>query len=207
MLGRGVKIAFTLGVVVYWHFVRCNLIRLNLVIDQRLSAVSLITRPHGTFTLRQPLGPFNSDISEPTGSFKYDQPEEGRPNGEEMAEESGGASDEMGFGSCHKKLTQKGHFVVYAIDGRRFVVPLAYLNSAVFKELFRVSESEFGMPKNGPITLPCNGVFLEYVMSVIGRQKASQYLEKALLLSISAGRCKADLFHEQVQNARFFKNN
>ncbi|XP_068645245.1 auxin-responsive protein SAUR66-like [Aristolochia californica] len=109
------------------------------------------------------------------------------------------AEDEMGLRSRRERATQKGRFVVYAIDGRRFAVPLAYLNSAVFRELFRVSESEFGLPGSGPITLPCSGIFLEYVLSVIGR-RVYQSLEKALLLSVSTGSCTAAFFHDQAQN-------
>ncbi|KAL5984138.1 hypothetical protein ACLOJK_018240, partial [Asimina triloba] len=45
----------------------------------------------------------------------------------------------------------KGHFIIYTTDGRRFAVSLAYHNSPIFQELFRLSEDEFGLPSNGPI--------------------------------------------------------
>ncbi|RVW50953.1 Auxin-responsive protein SAUR66 [Vitis vinifera] len=52
------------------------------------------------------------------------------------------------------RLADKGHFVVYSMDKRRFMVPLAYLSSSIFIELLRMSEEEFGLPGDGPITLP-----------------------------------------------------
>ncbi|KAD4982154.1 hypothetical protein E3N88_18825 [Mikania micrantha] len=54
---------------------------------------------------------------------------------------------------CNEKMANKGHFVVYTIDKNRFVIPLSYLNTNIFKELLRMSEDEFGLPSNGPITL------------------------------------------------------
>ncbi|MBA0836830.1 hypothetical protein Goarm_009024, partial [Gossypium armourianum] len=69
-----------------------------------------------------------------------------------------------GFGrrtiSINRKPARAGHFVVYSSDKRRFVVPLAYLRTKVFQELLRLSEEEFGMPKDGPITLPCDAAVL-----------------------------------------------
>ncbi|KAK8297535.1 hypothetical protein V6Z11_D05G192000, partial [Gossypium hirsutum] len=76
-----------------------------------------------------------------------------------------------GFGrrtiSINRKPARAGHFVVYSSDKRRFVVPLAYLRTKVFQELLRLSEEEFGMPKDGPITLPCDAAVLEYVLSLL----------------------------------------
>ena len=52
-------------------------------------------------------------------------------------------------------VADKGHFVVYTTDKRRFVVPLMYLNNEIFRELLKMSEDEFELPNDGPITLPC----------------------------------------------------
>nr|DAD46608.1 TPA_asm: hypothetical protein HUJ06_016545 [Nelumbo nucifera] len=60
----------------------------------------------------------------------------------------------------------KGHFVVYTADNGRFVIPLAYLSNPIFIELLRISEEEFGLPSDGPITLPCDAVFVEYIISI-----------------------------------------
>ncbi|KAE8656474.1 indole-3-acetic acid-induced protein ARG7-like [Hibiscus syriacus] len=76
------------------------------------------------------------------------------------------------------KLARAYHFVVYYVEEGRFVVPLAYLRTRVFKELFRLLEEEFGSPKDGPITLPCDAVILEYVISLVERRN-TEMLEKA----------------------------
>ncbi|EEF52826.1 auxin-responsive protein SAUR64-like [Ricinus communis] len=65
------------------------------------------------------------------------------------------------------QVSQKGHFVVYSNDNKRFVVPLQYLNHDIFKELLKMSEEEFGLPGSGPIIFPCDGVFVEYVLSLV----------------------------------------
>lgn len=86
------------------------------------------------------------------------------------------------------RLADRGHFVVYSADKKRFVVPLAYLRSKIFKELFRMSEEEFGIPRDGPLTLPCDAAFMEYVVSVV-QKSISFELEKALLESL--GSCQS----------------
>ncbi|GLT94485.1 hypothetical protein SLE2022_122230 [Rubroshorea leprosula] len=63
----------------------------------------------------------------------------------------------------------KGHFVVYTMDERRFLFPLAYLRTNIFLELFRLSEEEFGLPRDGPITLPCDAASMEKVVSLVRR--------------------------------------
>ncbi|PWA53582.1 small auxin-up RNA [Artemisia annua] len=80
-------------------------------------------------------------------------------------------------------VTNKGHFVVYAADQSRFVMPLHYLNSTIFMELLRISEDEFGLPRNGPITLPCDSMLMNYLVNVLERG-LSDDLEKALLAFI-----------------------
>lgn len=87
-------------------------------------------------------------------------------------------------GMSHSRLPHKGHFVVYSADKRRFVVPLTYLNCTVFRELLRMSEEEFGLPKDGPITLPCDSASMEYIVSVVKREVSD--VEMALVLSILA---------------------
>ncbi|KAK8625236.1 hypothetical protein V6N13_090116 [Hibiscus sabdariffa] len=43
----------------------------------------------------------------------------------------------------------KGHFVVYSVDQKRFVLPLEYLKTKIVMELFNLAEEEFGLPGNG----------------------------------------------------------
>ncbi|XP_042400401.1 auxin-responsive protein SAUR64-like [Zingiber officinale] len=85
-------------------------------------------------------------------------------------------------------VAEKGHFVVYSMDDARFVVPLSFLKSCIFQELLKVSAEEFGLPGEGPITLACSGVFMEYVVSLLKRS-VSRDVELALLASIDSSRC------------------
>ncbi|KAJ0077643.1 auxin-responsive protein SAUR64-like [Pistacia vera] len=70
-------------------------------------------------------------------------------------------------------VADKGHFVVYTTDEKRFMVLLEYLSQNVFIELWRMSEEEFGLPTHRAITLPCDSSLLEYVISLVqGRMPA-----------------------------------
>lgn len=110
------------------------------------------------------------------------------------------ADGPLDLGGCRKSKPDKGHFVVYTADGRRFVVPLAYLSTPIFIQLLEMSEEEFGLPGNGPITLPCDAVFMDYVVSLVGRC-ACKEVEKALLVSIAAGRCStSSVLHQTDRN-------
>ncbi|RVX12224.1 Auxin-responsive protein SAUR65 [Vitis vinifera] len=80
-------------------------------------------------------------------------------------------------------VADKGHFVVYSADRRRFVIPLVYLNNEIFRQLLQMSEEEFGVQSEGPIILPCDSVFMDYAISFIQRGVAKD-LERALIMSI-----------------------
>ncbi|XP_043714517.1 auxin-responsive protein SAUR36-like [Telopea speciosissima] len=67
--------------------------------------------------------------------------------------------------SVGRLLADKGHFAVYAEDGKRFIVPLHYLEEPIFTELLKMAETKFGFSCNRPIMLPCNGDFMEFVLS------------------------------------------
>ncbi|KAK3231208.1 hypothetical protein Dsin_003089 [Dipteronia sinensis] len=82
-------------------------------------------------------------------------------------------------------VADKGHFVVYTSDGRRFAFPISYLSNHIFQEFLRMSEEEFGLPSNGPITLPCDSIFLEYAMSLIRHCVDNHLLETLLILVIA----------------------
>ncbi|KAL5706248.1 hypothetical protein ACHQM5_024446 [Ranunculus cassubicifolius] len=84
-------------------------------------------------------------------------------------------------------IADKGHFVVYSADKKRFVVPLEYLTSTIFRELFRMSEEEYGLPGDGPIVLPCDAIFMEYVILFV-RGYVSKDIENILLESIDTSR-------------------
>ncbi|XWS14394.1 hypothetical protein CRYUN_Cryun35bG0005500 [Craigia yunnanensis] len=85
----------------------------------------------------------------------------------------------------NRKIARAGHFVVYSLDERRYVVPLAYLHTNIFKELFRLSEEEFRLPRDGPITFPCDAAVLEYVISLVQRH-VSEKMEKALFALLAS---------------------
>ena len=97
--------------------------------------------------------------------------------------------------SCIASVANKGHFVVYTADQRRFMIPLVFLSNNIFRELFRMSEEEFGLPSNGPITLPYDSVFMEYIIPLIQRGMAKD-IEKALLISIATSRCSLSSSHQ-----------
>ncbi|KAK8948238.1 hypothetical protein KSP40_PGU015548 [Platanthera guangdongensis] len=85
-------------------------------------------------------------------------------------------------------VASKGHVFVYSADKRRFKIPLTYLNNDIFRELLKMSEEEFGLPANGPVTLPFDASFLEYLLS-LHKFPIPMEVERAALVSISNCRC------------------
>ncbi|XP_009799447.1 auxin-responsive protein SAUR68-like [Nicotiana tabacum] len=96
-------------------------------------------------------------------------------------------------------IVGKGHFVVYTTDQKRFVVPLAYLQHEVIRQLFHMSEEEFGLPSDGPITLPCDALFMNYIISLI-RKGAAIDLQNALLVSVASSQCSSSLHLQELRN-------
>uniref|UniRef100_A0A0D9XGA8 Auxin-responsive protein n=1 Tax=Leersia perrieri TaxID=77586 RepID=A0A0D9XGA8_9ORYZ len=86
---------------------------------------------------------------------------------------------------CSTSVAVKGHCVMYTADGSRFKVPLVYLHTAVFSELLRLSQEEFGFTSDGRIMLPCDAAVMEYAMCLLKRN-ASVEMEKAFLSSMVA---------------------
>lgn len=80
--------------------------------------------------------------------------------------------------------------MVYNSDGSRFEVPLEYLSTAVFSELLRMSQEEFGFAggDDGRITLPCDAAVMEYAMCLL-RRDASAEVVMAFLSSIARPCC------------------
>ncbi|XP_015057822.1 auxin-responsive protein SAUR68-like [Solanum pennellii] len=93
-------------------------------------------------------------------------------------------SDADSCSTSSSSIVEKGHFVVYTADQARFIIPLAYLEIEVIRQLLKMSEEEFGLPSGGPITLPCDSVFMDYIISLIREGVTAGDLHKALLLSI-----------------------
>ncbi|KAK8625294.1 hypothetical protein V6N13_090168 [Hibiscus sabdariffa] len=93
----------------------------------------------------------------------------------------------------------KGHFVVYSVDHKRFVLPLEYLKSKIVMELFNLAEEEFGLPGNEILLMPCDANFMEYLIALI-KNKPSKEVEKALILSVSTDRCCSSYLFQQEMN-------
>ncbi|KDP29980.1 hypothetical protein JCGZ_18747 [Jatropha curcas] len=88
--------------------------------------------------------------------------------------------------SCStSSMAEKGHFVVYSTDQKRFEIPLEYLNNKMIRELFNMAEEEFGMQSNGPPTLPCDTELMLYAIDLI-KQQVTRDVENAFLMSISS---------------------
>ncbi|KAK3412535.1 hypothetical protein EUGRSUZ_I01275 [Eucalyptus grandis] len=94
-------------------------------------------------------------------------------------------------------VAQKGHFVVYTTDERRFVIPLSFLNNEIVRTLFSVSEEEFGIPCDGPITLPIDALSMEYILSLV-RRGLTKDQENALLMSFNRQSCSSSLAFNQA---------
>ncbi|KAG9131390.1 hypothetical protein Leryth_019639 [Lithospermum erythrorhizon] len=106
-----------------------------------------------------------------------------------------------GHSSKMSSIAEKGHFVAYTSDGKRYSIPIAYLQSAIFRELFKMSEEEYGISNEGPITLPCDSIFMDYLISLI-RRKTTMDVEQALILSIVASRCSSSCFMYQQETSQ-----
>lgn len=85
-------------------------------------------------------------------------------------------------------VAEKGHFVVYSAERKRFMLPLAYLKSDMFRELLKMSEDEFGLGGDGPIVLPCDAGFLECALTIL---QGSKDVERELFGSLLIRHCWA----------------
>ncbi|XP_074314635.1 auxin-responsive protein SAUR67-like [Silene latifolia] len=85
-------------------------------------------------------------------------------------------------------VAEKGHFFIYANDGKRFMIPLTYLKSDILQELFRMAEEEFGLTNEGAIILPSDSVLIEYAISMLQRHVTVDF-QKAFILSF--GECRS----------------
>lgn len=106
-----------------------------------------------------------------------------------------GGGDDGGGSSRRTSVARKGHFAAYTRDGRRFLIPIAYLDSSVFKELLRKSEEEFGLPVgDSPITLPCDATYMEHVVASLRDASLKRWNKPcaALLFPTSAASCSID---------------
>ncbi|KAI3922473.1 hypothetical protein MKX01_006162 [Papaver californicum] len=89
------------------------------------------------------------------------------------------------------RKSRKGYFVVYAKEGKRFVVPLYYLNHPIFKVLLEMAEEEFGSTVDGPLQVPCEEELMDFILALL-RNNWHLDVEKAFvsLNSTTASACK-----------------
>ncbi|XP_016556057.2 auxin-responsive protein SAUR68 [Capsicum annuum] len=106
-------------------------------------------------------------------------------------------SNADGCSTSSSYTVEKGHFVVYTIDQRRYVFPLAYLENEAIVQLPNMSEEEFGLPSGGPITLSCDSAFMDYIISLIKKGVTAGDLHKALFLSIPSCCCTSTSYLHQ----------
>ncbi|XP_021773009.1 auxin-responsive protein SAUR67-like [Chenopodium quinoa] len=104
--------------------------------------------------------------------------------------------------SWPKPAVAKGHFVIYTTDGRRFMIPLVYLQSEIVRELLKMAEEEFGLISEGPLTLPCDSTFMEYAMSILQRH-ANEDLVRAVIMSLDS--CRSSSSSSNMQQG--YNNN
>ncbi|XP_058080584.1 auxin-responsive protein SAUR36 [Magnolia sinica] len=78
-----------------------------------------------------------------------------------------------------KGKRNKGHFVVYTKEGKRFVVPLHFLNHPIFQVLLEMAEEEFGSMGHGPLKVPCENELMGYIVSLLRRNPPHE-VQKAL---------------------------
>ncbi|XWS40251.1 hypothetical protein CRYUN_Cryun18bG0124400 [Craigia yunnanensis] len=116
---------------------------------------------------------------------------------------SGTNSGDVGTNSYStSSRVEKGHFVVYSADQKRFVLPLEYFRNELVRELLILTEKEFGLPSSGPLTLPRDASFMEYVITLIKRRPTKD-VEKALFTSIASGRCSSSSVVHQSTTQQF----
>ncbi|KAG8378047.1 hypothetical protein BUALT_Bualt08G0097500 [Buddleja alternifolia] len=93
------------------------------------------------------------------------------------------------------KWRQKGHFVVYSKDNKRFLVPICFLNHPIFRVLLEMAEEEYGSTVDGPLQVPFEKEIVEYILSLL-RKNSAEEVEKAVL---SIAMCRGDTFKGRDQ--------
>ncbi|KAF8027684.1 hypothetical protein BT93_E0561 [Corymbia citriodora subsp. variegata] len=83
------------------------------------------------------------------------------------------------------EVNKKGHFIICSTDRRRFVIPLACLNTHIFQELFKPSEED-----DGPIILPFDAAIVEYTV-LLTKGGLTEDLQRALPNLISSWSCSS----------------
>ncbi|CAF1928725.1 unnamed protein product, partial [Brassica oleracea] len=132
----------------------------------------------------------------------------------------------------HKEANQDGQEMATKSSPPQEKDLISEVDNSVFQVLLKISEEEFGLPTEGPITLPFDSVFLEYLIKLISEEEFGlpsggpitlpfdsvflEYLiklielrmdgdtERALLMSISSARCSLPCTFEQQEQLFVF---
>ncbi|CAL9240846.1 unnamed protein product, partial [Arabidopsis halleri] len=97
---------------------------------------------------------------------------------------------------------KRGYFALYTKEGKRFVLPLDYLNHPMLQVLLEMAEDEFGTTIDGPLKIPCDGSLLDHIIMLVRRSKSHDYgdVEKKSSTSSSCkGASISSLFRGQSQ--------
>ncbi|KAJ4800140.1 hypothetical protein LUZ62_051386 [Rhynchospora pubera] len=71
------------------------------------------------------------------------------------------------IGAGGSRRRDKGHFVVYSKGGRRFVVPLKFLDHPIFQVLLEMAEEELGTGSRAALTVPCEDELMMHLVSLL----------------------------------------
>lgn len=96
-------------------------------------------------------------------------------------------------------LAERGNFVVYTMDQKRFEFPMKYLSNSIIRELLRLSEEEFGLPRDGPIKLPCDATFLAGIISLIQQKDRRDMPDYDPIVPFAASRCSLSTTNHERQ--------
>lgn len=88
---------------------------------------------------------------------------------------------------------------MYTNEGKRFVLPLDYLNHPMLQVLLEMAEDEFGTTIDGPLKVPCDGSLLDHIIMLVRRSKSHDYddVEKSSTSSSCKGASTSSLFRGQ----------
>lgn len=100
---------------------------------------------------------------------------------------------------------KKGHFAVYTKEGKRYVLPLDYLNHPMLQVLLEMAEDEFGTTIDGPLKVPCDGSLMDHIIMLVRRNMTDDNddVEEKSEVSSTSSTCKGapifSLFRGQSQ--------
>ncbi|CAN1332212.1 Auxin-responsive protein SAUR67 [Linum perenne] len=77
----------------------------------------------------------------------------------------------------------KGHFVVYNLDNRRFVMPLKFMKRKIMVQLLKMAEEEFGFSSDQPIVLPFDGHVMDQIIMFLSSSSSPHFSKDFGLLS------------------------